>query len=49
MELIDLQNNTELKEKYNLGLIIFYSKYLNKIDFLNFKDTCLENYESFQR
>lgn len=33
IELINLQCNSELKEKYNLGLFNFYSKYIDKNKF----------------
>lgn len=37
MELTDLQCNSELKEKYKLGLLEFYSKYIDKDNFPNIR------------
>lgn len=42
MELTDLQCNSELKEKYDLGLLEFYSKYVDKDNFPNLRNHALK-------
>lgn len=43
MELIDLQNNTLLNEKYNnCELSVFYSKYMENEKYLNLRNRALK-------
>lgn len=42
IELIELQCNSTLKDKFNLGLIEFYSKYIPISDFPQIRDHALK-------